>query len=417
LKSALDGRAWIESATLRARPRGVMAARRLLVVSHPAVLAVNQLPYIELRQYGWDPYLVVPARWRHEYASGAFPPEIAPELRGRVASRRVILAGRVQRHMYLTRPGRLIDELQPEAAFLEAEITSAAAFQWSRPLAQRGIPYGVQAEENLERPWPLPARIFRKATIGDASFVASRSPTAATLAKRIRPDVPTPVISHHVPAWPQPTERSSRPTEDGFVVGFAGRLVPEKGLETLLEAVAGLDGVAVRLVGNGPERDRLTARAAELGVLLRIDTDIRHEQMASAYAGFDALVLPSRTTPTWAEQFGRVLVEAMWCGVPVIGSSSGEIPWVIDSTGGGLVFEEGNPEALRAAIAEFRDSPARRRQLGLQGQALVRETFSVEAVARALHSALLHASARGPSAVHADHRAALWQQVGNGMVT
>jgi glycosyltransferase involved in cell wall biosynthesis len=167
--------------------------------------------------------------------------------------------------------------------------------------------------------------------------------------------------------------------------------VPEKGLETLLEAVAGLDGVAVRMVGNGPERDRLAWRAGELGVPLQIDTDIRHEQMALAYSEFDTLVLPSRTTPTWTEQFGRVLVEAMWCGVPVIGSSSGEIPWVIESTGGGVVFDEGDPAALREAIVGFRDSPARRRNLGLRGQARVRELFSVEAVAENLHDALSRA--------------------------
>jgi glycosyltransferase involved in cell wall biosynthesis len=367
--------------------------RRLLVVSHPAVLAVNQLPYIELRRYGWDPYIVVPARWRHEYASAVFPPEVSAELQGRVAGRRVVLEGRVQRHMYVTKIGRLLDELRPEAAFLEAEMTSAAAFQWSRPLARRTIPYGVQAAENLERPWPLPARVFRHVTLSGASFVASRSPTAAALAAREQPGVPTPLIPHHVPAWPSVAERSSRESGGEFVIGFAGRLVPEKGLDTLLEAAAGLDGVAVRLIGNGPQRDRLTARAADLGVSLRVDSGVRHEQMAEAYSEMDVLVLPSLSTPTWTEQFGRVLVEAMWCGVPVIGSSSGEIPWVIDSTGGGIVFEEGNLIALREAIAELRDSPTRRRELGLKGQAQVQETFSVEAVGRALDAALAGAVA------------------------
>ncbi len=55
------------------------------------------------------------------------------------------------------------------------------------------------------------------------------------------------------------------------------------------------------------------------------------------------LALPSRTTPTWKEQFGRVIVEALWCGVPVVGSDSGEIPWLIELTGGGLTFPEGEP--------------------------------------------------------------------------
>ena len=68
--------------------------------------------------------------------------------------------------------------------------------------------------------------------------------------------------------------------------------------------------------------------------------------MAAGYAQLDVLVLPSHTTPTWKEQFGRVIVEALWCGVPVVGSDSGEIPWLIGLTGGGLVFPEGDSEAL-----------------------------------------------------------------------
>jgi glycosyltransferase involved in cell wall biosynthesis len=58
--------------------------------------------------------------------------------------------------------------------------------------------------------------------------------------------------------------------------------------------------------------------------------------MRDAYAEMDVLVLPSRTTSRWAEQFGRVLIEALWCGVLVVGS--GEIPWIVETTGGGRVF-------------------------------------------------------------------------------
>ena len=67
--------------------------------------------------------------------------------------------------------------------------------------------------------------------------------------------------------------------------------------------------------------------------------------MPALYREMDVLVLPSRTTPTWAEQFGKVLCEALLCGTPVIGSSSGEIPWVVTTTGGGLVYPEGDTPA------------------------------------------------------------------------
>jgi len=357
---------------------------RLLVVSHPAVLAVNQLPYAELRDHGWDPFVVAPGTWRHEYATATFPPEVLPELAGRVIGRRVLLPGRVQRHLYLTRIAELIADVRPSAAFVEEEPTSVPGFQWGRALRRAGVPFGLQADENLDRPWPLPARAFRRWTLAHAAFVAARSPTAAALVRRTRPGVHAPVIPHHVPAWPAPAASS----HDAFVVGYAGRLVPEKGLDVLIDAAAGLDGAVVRLVGNGPLREELQARAARQGVTLELDASVRHADMAAAYARFDVLVLPSRTTPTWAEQFGRVLVEALWCGVPVVGSDSGEIPWVIDSTGGGLVVPEGDVAALRAALARLREAPELRRELAARGGERAREQFSVEAVARGLDRAL-----------------------------
>lgn len=360
---------------------------RLLVVSHPAVLAVNQLPYAELRHHGWEPFVVTPNTWRNQYAPSSFSPEVLRELAGRVAGRRVALAGRHQRHLYVTRVSKLIAQVQPRVAFIEEEPTSVPSFQWGYALWRAGVPFGVQADENLDRPWPLPARAFRRWTLAHAAFVAARSPTAATLVRRRRPGLAVPVIPHHVPAWP--AVASSR--RDAFIVGYAGRLVPEKGLDVLIDAAAGLDGVVVRLVGNGPMREELDARAARRSVRLEIDAGVKHEDMAAAYAGFDVLVLPSRTTPRWAEQFGRALVEALWCRVPVVGSDSGEIPWAIGSLRGGLVVPEGDATALHEALARLRDSPNLRRELAERGSANARQQFSIAAVASGLDRALREA--------------------------
>jgi glycosyltransferase involved in cell wall biosynthesis len=110
--------------------------------------------------------------------------------------------------------------------------------------------------------------------------------------------------------------------------------------------------------------------------------------MPEAYAEMDVLVLPSRTTRTWAEQFGRVLVEALWCGVPVVGSESGEIPWVVTATGGGRLFPEGDVRQLANVLGELRGDPVQRRALAERGRARVREMFSVDASAEALHRTL-----------------------------
>jgi len=367
---------------------------RVLVVSHPSVLTVNQLPYERLRAHGWDPWLVVPSRWRHEYSSDrVFAPERLPALAGRISTRRVILPGRVQRHVYATEISRILGQVAPEIAFLEAEPTSLAAFQWGWALQGWGIPFAVQVDENLRRPYPAIARLIRRWSTARAAFAAARSPTAARLLNELAPSLPTPLVPHHVPEWTQPAVGGERP----FTVGYAGRFVPEKGLGDLVQAISLIAGARARLVGNGPMLGELQRQAAA-GAPIDIVTDATHATMQAVYVGFDVLVLPSRTTPTWAEQFGRVLVEALSCGVPVVGSSSGEIPWVVESTGGGVVFPEGDVDALRRALVALRDDPGLRDRLASSGRAAVQERFSVPAVAGALSAALRSALevTRGP---------------------
>jgi glycosyltransferase involved in cell wall biosynthesis len=92
----------------------------------------------------------------------------------------------------------------------------------------------------------------------------------------------------------------------------------------------------------------------------------------------DIIVLPSRSTNIWREQFGRILIEAMACEVPVIGSDSGEIPQTVG--GCGRIFGEGNSEELEAIISELHDDPNRRRELAAKGKERVQREFSYERV-------------------------------------
>jgi glycosyltransferase involved in cell wall biosynthesis len=75
---------------------------------------------------------------------------------------------------------------------------------------------------------------------------------------------------------------------------------------------------------------------------------LEYEEVPGFLREIDVLVLPSRTTATWREQFGRVLIEAMATGTPVVGSSSGSIPSVIGDAG--VVFPEGDHSALAVLI-------------------------------------------------------------------
>jgi glycosyltransferase involved in cell wall biosynthesis len=162
-----------------------------------------------------------------------------------------------------------------------------------------------------------------------------------------------------------------------FVVGFVGRFVEEKGLLTLGKALAGLKDYPWKwlLLGRGPLKDQLMQQTTEDGIgdrLIWIES-VPHDQVPNYINLMSTLVLPSQTTYQfktltavgWKEQFGHVLIEAMACQVPVIGSDSGEIPHVIGEAG--LIFPEGHADRLRDCLQQLMTNPDRHTDLAKRG--------------------------------------------------
>jgi glycosyltransferase involved in cell wall biosynthesis len=129
----------------------------------------------------------------------------------------------------------------------------------------------------------------------------------------------------------------------------------------LIDAARDLDGAQLLIVGDGPLRAEIERSASQA----RLTGAVPHHRAIELLAAIDLLVLPSLTTPTWKEQFGHVLIEAMACAVPVIGSNSGAIPEVVGDAG--LIVPEGDAAALRAAIASLQADAAWRAQLAQAG--------------------------------------------------
>ena len=179
-----------------------------------------------------------------------------------------------------------------------------------------------------------------------------------------------------------------------FLIGFVGRFVPEKGLHTLLKAVAGLENRSFKLLllGRGELKNELLKTAHKLGLnsqLIQLDS-VKHEQVAQYVSAMNTLVLPSETTyqfktltaTGWKEQFGHVLIEAMAAAVPVIGSDSGEIPNVIADAG--LVFPEGDSAALCDRLSQLINDRDFAENLGRSGYQRCMSRYTNKALARDL---------------------------------
>jgi L-malate glycosyltransferase len=179
-----------------------------------------------------------------------------------------------------------------------------------------------------------------------------------------------------------------------FVVGYVGRFVEEKGLLTLAEALAGLKQLPWKwlLVGQGRLRSKIAEKSIAWGISDRIIwvESVSHEEVPAYINLMDCLVLPSQTsykfktltTVGWKEQFGHVLIEAMACKIPVIGSDCGEIPHVIGDAG--LVFPEGNAEKLRECLHELIERPELVADLGDRGYNRVMNNYTNQVLAEQL---------------------------------
>jgi glycosyltransferase involved in cell wall biosynthesis len=296
----------------------------------------------------------------------------------------VILSGHNHFHLYRGLR-RALDRLRPDLVHIDEEPWSAVTWQalrYVRRVQARSVAFTWQ---NIDKRYPPPFDRIERHSYRHVSLMIAGNEEAAGLLRKRGFTGPTRVIPQFgvdlgifVPR--ASTREQLGLPRDRFVVGYLGRLIPEKGIRTVIEALPHLAHVRLALAGTGPDEGPLRQLARRLGVADRVHFlgGFPSTRVPEVMAGFDALVLPSRTSSRWKEQFGRVLVEGMAMGVPVIGSDSGEIPRVIGDAG--LVFPEGNAGALAAAVQSMEDEALRKR-LVARGLGRVRAHFAQECVA------------------------------------
>jgi glycosyltransferase involved in cell wall biosynthesis len=283
---------------------------------------------------------------------------------------------------YFPTLGRLLRSLRPDLVHVDEEPYNLATFLAVRQALSVGSRPIFFTWQNLHRRYPPPFRWFERYVFHRARHAIAGTSEAARVLRRKGYAGPLAVIPQFGVDPEIFTPPATRTPNASFTIGYAGRFVEEKGLFVLLDAVAGLAGDwRLRLLGDGPLRAALVTRARALGLADRVavETSVPSIDMPAGLAGLDALVLPSLTRPNWKEQFGRVLIEAMACGVPVVGSTSGEIPHVVGDAG--LLIPEAHHVALRAALRRLATEPPLRVDLGRRGRARVLERFTHQRIA------------------------------------
>lgn len=178
---------------------------------------------------------------------------------------------------------------------------------------------------------------------------------------------------------------SHRPQADPavFVAGFVGRLIPRKGLDVLIRALAAArDHVSARLLvaGDGPDRVRISSLARCAGV----GDEVEFLGMIADVQGFwdrcDIAVVPSTT---WIESFCLAAVEAMACGKPVIASRRGALPEVVVDGVTGTLVPPGDAAALAGALVAYARQPSMRREHAVAARRRAVDCFHIDDCAKA----------------------------------
>jgi len=364
---------------------------RVLLISHtcqsqregqPKAAQLSRLPGVELR-------VLVPDRWR-EYGQWREPQQpVEGDYDFQVGRVRWPWSGPAQWYLlWYPDLARTLREFQPDVIDLWEEPWSlvSAHTVW---LCRRLLPRAkiiIETEQNIAKTLPPPFESFRSYTLRHADFVVGRSREAVENTRAKGYEKPAAAVPNAVDAdlfRPLDRDECRRALGlSGFVVGYIGRLVEEKGLTEVVDALA-LCPPDVNLVflGSGAYQPALERQVAEAGLTDRVRFLPARplEELPQVMNALDTLVLPSRTTPRWKEQFGRVIIEAQACERPVVGSASGAIPEVIGEAG--LVFPERDAKALADALLELRADPQRAQEMGRIGRRQVEEHYTWARVA------------------------------------
>jgi glycosyltransferase involved in cell wall biosynthesis len=364
--------------------------RRILSIGHSYCVALNRRLAHEMARAGgaeWEVTAVAPAFFHADF--GAIACERFAGESCRLEAIPAYMTGRIHLFVY----GRRLRELIRQNCDLvhcweEPYILAGAQTAWWTP---RDVPFVFWTMQNLVKRYPPPFSLIEKYCFDRcAGWFGSGQLVVEAMCSRGYGGKPHRAMPIGVDAdlfRPDPAAREATRTRLGWnslnppVVGFVGRFIEGKGLVLMMAALDRLrEPWRALFIGGGKLEPALRAWAARHNDRVRIVNDVAHDQVPAYLNAMDLLCAPSQTTPGWREQFGRMVVEAFACGIPVISSDSGELPYVVGDAG--VIVGERDEDTWVRAMSELIDDPAARLELSRKGIERARSQYAWPIVAR-----------------------------------
>ena len=352
------------------------------MISKALVVGAYHKKNSELANFGIDLHLIVPRTW------GRQKPEVIEASNYTIHLLPIFFSGKNHFHFYQGLKS-LVDSINPDIIHIDEEPYSLVTYQASRIAKEKNIPTLFFTWQNIKKKYPFPFSALERYAFDNAHAAIAGNLEASDVMREKG-------FSKKIFIVPQfgvdPQIYSKRDAgslkvqlfgaSNVQVIGYVGRFVEEKGIQTLLQAFSKLDRTArLFLIGSGPYKKKIleTSGILDINDRLQMPGDVPSDKIPLYLNCLDCFVLPSLTRPNWKEQFGRVLIEAMSCGVPVIGSDSGEIPNVIGDAG--LIFNEGDADDLLRKMEIILNDQILKEQYRRRGRSRVIEHFTQKHIA------------------------------------
>ena len=373
---------------------------RLTIIWHGAIHAEYRRPFQILHEGEWEVSLIAPRSWSLVLPAGTRY-ESAP---GETFTVHLLDTGMTWHAAVFTyrKLWRTLRATNPDVVFAYEEPYSLIAYRIARWCRARRIPLVVQTCQDIYKTYPIPFRWTERAVLRYASVMLGLNRECLDVLRRKGYEGPAHVapsgvdVERYANAEPSPRILEAAESPNTYWIGYTGRLAHEKGVDLVMKALSGLPPrCRLAVAGDGPHAGALRALARGLGIADRVLWlgTVAHKDLPCIYAALDVLVLASRTQSNWQEQFGRVLIEAMAAGVPVVAARCGAIPDVVGDAG--ILVDEENHAGIRDGILSLLENEDMRSRLAEAGWNRIGKMYTQEYVASLYAKAFQEALAGG----------------------
>lgn len=290
---------------------------------------------------------------------------------------------------------KYIKDFDPDIIKIHEEPWSYVTFQILLKLKDTRVPKIGFTWQNIYKNYPYPFKYFENFTYKNVRAIQCGNTEAARVLRKkgfngLIDVIPEIGVDEDVFKNDGISELKEKlKLKDKIVIGYVGRLVYEKGVYDLLKVFSELryKNVHLTFIGGGDEKDMILklVNSCALRDKFTLIEWVKTSEMPNYMNILDILILPSfeirgKFWRGWKEQFGRVLIEAMSCGVAVLGSSSGAIPEVLGD--GGLIFREKDLNDMKEKLKNLIEDRELRKNLGRLGRNRVLENFTHKKIAK-----------------------------------